>query len=561
MGYNVTTPYMKISVKRKIDKKMNDEDIIQALLEDRGISDSESFLNPPHPFETSFQHFFNDKETFNVSIKKTIDLLKKIKRRDGTIVVYSDYDADGVTGGAIMWETFHKMGFKVMPYIPDRKKEGYGFSIDGIDQVIAQFNPELIISVDHGISAHEKISYAATKKIPIIITDHHQKREVDSEDAFAIFHTDKLSGSSVSYFFSKEIAEKFSSEHSSIREGFKTDYLALAAIGTIADLIPLTDDARNVAFHGLLSLKNTKRPGLKELLMQSGIYNKKLTTYDIGFILAPRINAFGRLSHAIEALRLLCTTSADRARGLARLAGNTNQSRQDLVNKAFEEAEQTLKAGKKILIETSKNWEEGIIGLVAAKLSQKYYRPAIAITSLGEVAKASARSIPGFDITKFLRKLDEYMIDMGGHAAAAGFSIKPENIDAFIAKAHKLADREIKSEMLIPTLNIDIEIPLERATLSLAKNIQRCEPFGIGNPQPLLLSKGIIKDFILLGKSDRHIKLLVETKNLPIEMIYFDGAEQLKSVKKNSSLSFAYTLDVNQWNDKEKVQGIIKNLV
>lgn len=341
---------MRITYKREISKKsIREEEIIADLLNDRSITDVASFRQPTHPTSISLKDFGCEKE-----LETTLSLLEEIKKKGETIVVYTDYDADGITGGSILWETLHLLGFKAIPYVPHRQHEGYGFSVKGIDAVKEKHNPALIISVDHGITAREKVTYAKSIGIPIIITDHHLKPEKIPEDAIAIFHFPVFSGSGLSYFFSKEIFNHFSKKEtltneSVLQQHFNSDYLALASIGTVADLVPLVGPSRSVVKYGLQAFKNIDRCGIRQILKEAGIENKPITTYEIGFVIAPRINAVGRLEHAIDAMRLLCTNNEEKARELAQSVGRTNQERQSLVNHAVEEAtKQAVKSAQEI---------------------------------------------------------------------------------------------------------------------------------------------------------------------------------------------------------------------
>jgi single-stranded-DNA-specific exonuclease len=288
---------MKLNIKRTVGKDVSTDKILAFLLKDRGITADQEFLNPPHPKDIDFSSFFPKSFNFDKKFEKVIELLQKIKEENRTIIVYTDYDADGITGGAILWETLHLLDLKVMPYVPDRKTEGYGFSEKGIDAVKEKYDPALIISVDHGIMGHEQISYAKSLGISVIVTDHHQKGETEPEAAFAIFHTDKLSGSGVSYFFSKKIFDSFPSpttNYQLLTTNFSGDYLALASVGTIADLVPVVGASRSVVKYGLEAFAKTRRHGILHLLKQAQIADKEISPYEIGFIIAPRINAFGR---------------------------------------------------------------------------------------------------------------------------------------------------------------------------------------------------------------------------------------------------------------------------
>ena len=444
---------MKITFKNEIkstDNLTNDE-IVKLLIRSRKIKNIEDFLNPKSPLDISLIDF-NPK--YKLYLIKVIKLLKEIKKNQQMIVVYTDYDADGITGGAILWETLHLLGFKVMPYVPHRKLEGYGFSKKGIDNVKKEFNPALIISVDHGITKIDEVRYAKKLGIKIIITDHHLKGDKIPK-AEAIFHIPELSGSGVAYFFAKEISKNFKFQISNFKlleYNFQTDYLAFASIGTIADLVPLIGPSRSIVKYGLKIFPNIKRFGIRHILKEAGIEGKEITPYEVGFIIAPRINAVGRLESAIDALRLLCTNDEQKARALAQKIGQTNTERQDLVKKSVEEAQKKISNFQfpisKIIILTSDHWHEGIIGLIASKIAEEFYRPTLVLTKSNENYKGSARSIPSFHITDFLRSLKKYLIDVGGHAQAAGFTIEAKNLPIFETAALKTADKLIKNKDL-----------------------------------------------------------------------------------------------------------------
>jgi len=554
---------MKLHIKRTIDAKLSPKQIVDHILKDRKIVDIETFLHTPHPMDILFSSFF-DKHHYDEMFNKTCELLTQIKQKNQTIIVYTDYDADGITGGAILWETLHLLGFKAMPYVPDRKKEGYGFSKIGIDAVKEKYNPSLIISCDHGISGHEKIKYATSLNIPIIITDHHQKLETDPK-AFAIFHTDKLSGSGVAYFFAKALFEHFSSRNTTykiLNTHFRGDYLALASIGTVADLVPLTGPSRSIVAHGLLAFKSSRRVGLSNLLQEAQLAGRDISPYEIGFIIAPRINAFGRLTHAIDALRLLCTTKSDTAHELAQLAGATNKKRQDLVVIAQEQALKMVDTKQKIIILFKKEWEEGIIGLIASKMVEKFNRPAIVITGSGEIAKSSARSISGFDITGFLRSLKKHLVDVGGHKAAAGFTIETKNIKKFTKEAEKKANELLTKDDLVPSISIDLAMPLANATMHLARALEVLQPFGIGNPKPTFYSTATVLETKTIGKNKNHLKLLIkEDTSFPLEVLFFGKAQEHKDLKKGQKINTVYSLEVNRWNGIEKINGIGKHII
>ncbi len=557
---------MRIHIKKTISdsNSITEKDILDILLKNRKIDDRNNFLSPPHPTLIPLS-FFGFKKEF----KKTIKLLEFIKKNNQMIVVYTDYDADGITGGAIMWETLHLLGFKVMPYVPHRQNEGYGFSKKGIDNLKKQFNPALIISVDHGITAREKISYAKSLGIPVIITDHHLKPDKIPGDALAIFHIPALSGAGVAYFLAKEIFKHFKKYGQnivlSLQNNFSSDYLALAAIGAIADLVPLTGPTRALVFHGLQSCFKTKRQGLLAIFKQAGIIGKIITPYEVGFIIAPRINAIGRLSHAIDALRLLCTTNSKKAEELAGLVGQQNQERQDMVKKAVEEATKIVKSrlvtrDSRLIILASDDWHEGIIGLIASRMVEEFYRPVIIMTKTDGFFKASARSIPALHITEFLRGLKKYLVDVGGHAQAAGFTIEKSKVAEFIKKAEVKANKLIKKSDLEKTIEVDLKMPFHLAREKLAKALEALAPFGMGNPQPRFVSTIQILDAKIFGKTATHLKIVAgdtKIRSYPLELIGFGMAKELPALSKGQLREIVYSLEIDRWGGREKVRGRI----
>ena len=554
---------MKITFKHELksDDKLTNEQIVALLLKSRHIKNLNEFLNPPSPLNFSLKDF----GPYEKSFEKVLKILEEIKEKNQMIIVYTDYDADGITGGAILWETLYLLGFKVMPYVPHRKIEGYGFSKKGIDNVKKQFNPALIISVDHGITKVEEIKYAVSLGIKIIITDHHLKGEVLPKKAESIFHIPALSGSGVAYFFAKEVYESFrrneETEKSSgaLKHNFETDYLALAAIGTIADLVPLTGPSRSIVKYGLETFNKVKRYGIKHILSEAGLEDKKITPYEVGFMIAPRINAIGRLEHAIDALRLLCTNDEKKAYALAHKIGNINIERQELVAKSVAEARIQIGSDPprgsdpKIIILVSDHWHEGIIGLIASKIAEEFYRPTLVLTKTNGGYKGSARSIPSFHITEFLRSLKKYLIDVGGHKQAAGFTLEKNQLDDFTKNAQKLANKLIKDKDLERKIEVDLKIPLAKINLSLVKSLEVLEPFGMGNPKPTFYSQGVLTGAQLLGKTQKHLKIFVDG----LELLAFNQADQFNKLSRGNLINVIYSLEIDRWGGRERLKGKI----
>jgi len=561
----------KWNIKAKIkDGDHTPEKIIEILLKDRGIhtkKERELFFHPKNPNDLSPE----DVKIENAVLKKVIIRIQKAIQEKESIVVYADYDADGITAGAILWEALYQLGARVMPYIPIRQEEGYGFSEKGLDSIKKDYNPTLVISVDHGITAHTLVKYAKTLGMEIIVTDHHLKPKQIPE--CLILHTTELSGAGVAYFLAKELF--FSSEElpalnasHSDAGGRTTNYelIALAAIGTIADMVPMVGPNRSIVKYGLEALNITKRLGLVALIENAGLTGGSLTTYSISHMIAPRLNAMGRLTSAMDALRLLCTKKKDRAEELAETLGLTNKERQqmtlDSVFHAKSEVEKLY--GKeflgKMVVISHASYNPGIIGLVAGKLMEEHYRPVIVI-AVGEViSKASARSISGFNIVEAIRSFQELLIDVGGHPLAAGFTIETKQIALFQEKIQEYADTHITDEMLSRTLVIDLELPIEMVTEDLWERMKDFEPYGLGNPEPVFATRHVsATDVRRIGKDQKHLKFRIQSPT--IDAIGFNMGDLYLQLNTNKTVDIAYTIDMNEWNGNRTIQLKIKDIV
>ena len=535
---------------------MTPDQIIAQLLSKRKIENVTLFLKPPHPLTFSLLSLGFEKE-LNILFQK----LQSCKDKNETVVVYTDYDADGITGGSILWETLHAVGFKVFPYVPHRQSEGYGFSVKGIDAVIEKYHPKLIISVDHGISAREQVHYASDKGISVIITDHHTKPKLLPTSAKAIIHCPLVSGSGLAYITALDIWHHFDAHNETLKQLFTTDFLALASLGTIADLVPLTGYSRSIAKYGLRAFSKATKPGIKELLAVSGLSHMEISTYHAGFALAPRINAVGRLSHAIEAVRMLCTKDAVKAKLLAQEAQAHNTTRQKMVDFAVEEAFIAIEktAVPKLILQKKENWNEGIIGLISSKITERYQRPSIVMTKTEEGWKGSARSVKGFDITAFLRSL-KLLKHIGGHPQAGGFSLTDDQLDEF-EKQINLHMKEVP-EPKEWELYVDMDISLSCVSEKLVDALQELTPFGIGNPTPVFQSSIKVLFVKSMGKKQEHLKFVGQDpveRTKQLECVYFSPSdEQKKLIKIGSTISIAYTVDSQYWQGKRQLKCFIK---
>jgi single-stranded-DNA-specific exonuclease len=538
------------------NKEVRIEDIINILLDNRGVTtkkERDFFLRPPNPWDLSAKEVGIN----NAALRKGIARIKKAIDTKESIVVYADYDADGITAGAVMWETIHRLGGNIMPYIPHRVEEGYGLSTKGIDTVIEKYHPKLIITVDHGITAADKVDYAFSKGVDVVVTDHHVKPKKLPD--CPIIHTTALCGAGISWFVAKELLTQYD-----VRFTSYDDLIALASIGTIADMVPLVGPNRSIVKSGLRVLNENKHVGLDALIKDAGLTKGGLGTYDISHILAPRLNAMGRLVHAIDALRLLCTKQEDKAMLLARKLGLTNKERQQLTADTTIHARDIVKGRgemKKLLFVSHESYNQGIIGLVAGKLVEEFYRPAVVLSRGEIISKASARSIAGFNIIEAIRTCSDILIDAGGHPMAAGFTVETKYLGQLQERLEILAEKELTEEKLMRVLRIDAQIPLEQASERLWKAMRDFGPFGFGNPEPVFATSGVnVEDARLVGADGKHVKLRICNPEVSIDGIAFGMGNLYPKLRPDTMLDIAYTIDMNVWNGSSRLQLKIKDI-
>lgn len=525
------------------------------LLKNRGIKtakDKKEFLNPIDPMRITLKSI-----GVKISeVNKAIVRIKKAKKNGEHVIVYGDYDADGITGTATMWETLHTLGIFVLPHIPERFSEGYGLNLESVKKLKKE-DPKLglIITVDHGITAGKKVLEVKKMGIDMIITDHHQKGN-EKTKPLALIYTDKIGGSALSWFFCREISKKF--KLSAVEEK-----LQLAVIGTIADQIPLLGPNRSIVKFGIEELRKTQRPGLLALFNEARVEKVDVGPYEIGFMIAPRINSMGRLKHGLESLRMLCTKDLRKAREIARNIGTTNSERQRIVEEvAVHALSQTKgKGNQSVIVLASEKYHEGVIGLAAAKLVEKYYRPAIVLSQKGHIAKASARSIHGFNIIEAIRTLEGLYIEGGGHPMAAGFSIETSKIDLFSRRINSYAKNLLTEEVLLRKLKIDLRIAFSQVNADLLEIVKEFEPTGLGNPTPTFVTVDAeIMDAKPVGREAKHLRLRLRQGEYIFDSIFFGGGEMYSKLAPDKKVSVAYQLDENVWNGNRSLQLKIRDL-
>jgi len=477
--------------------------------------------------------------------KRVITAIKNKEK----IVVYADYDADGLCATAIMWETLNDQGANVMPYVPHRIKEGYGLSTTAITELAKQ-GVNLIITVDQGVTAIKQVEHANKLKIDVIITDHHVLPQ-NRPQPFALVHTVELCGAGVSWRFCWEIIRELNPSY----EEELMDKLELAALATIADLVPLVGANRSVVKIGIEKLAKTKRPGILALVKSSRL-NGKIGTYEIGHILAPRINAMGRIEHGLDSLRLLCAKTQAQADRLADLLTKTNIRRQDMTVKAVNSALTMVEEDVLIGIVSHNEWHEGVIGLVASRLVEAFHRPMIAI-SRGEIfSKGSARSIPGFNIVEAIRQSSEYLVDGGGHPMAAGFTIRTEHIEIFKERISKYARETIREETLVRMVEIECELEEKDINLENQKIIEMFQPYGVNNPPPNFLTRNmVVEDVRTVGNEGQHLKMQLDG----FSAIGFNMGREKAGIRPGYKIDVVYALEEDKYAGNGNLQLKIKD--
>jgi single-stranded-DNA-specific exonuclease len=540
------------------------QEIIKILLKNRGLKtkkEQKEFFHPQKPSSLSAK----DIGLSPANLKKALTRIKKAIKNQEKIIIFGDFDADGICATAILWEALFTNNKNSLPFIPDRLKEGYGLSEKAIKTLLSTKpytldpKPSLIITVDSGITANRAVEFARQKKIDVIISDHHEKpRQLPK--AHAIVHTTSLSGAGIAWFLGKTLNPKPKTANP----------LELAAIGTIADIMSLLGPNRSLVKYGLESLKKTKRIGLQELIQEAALDPQKIGTYEIGFIIAPRLNAMGRMESALDSLRLLCTQNRHRAQILSKKLGQTNRERQTLTEETLLKAKDilgsavnTVPKSPKLVFVHHQEFQQGIIGLVASRLVEEFYLPSI-VVSKGEIySKASARSINGFNIIEALRECQDLLVDVGGHPMAAGFTIETKHLDTLKDRLQEVAQKSIDKKLLKKTIRVDCEIFPADITWSLHQKLENFAPFGLGNPTPTFSSKKVIVvDVYPVGSENQHLKLRLKDKNSPFSFsaLFFGKGELAAQIAPGNQIDLVYTIEANIWNNEKNLELKIKDL-
>ncbi len=490
-------------------------------------------------------------------------ILKAIENKE-KIIIYGDYDADGITSITVLKSFFKDIGVEVSSYIPNRLEEGYGLNKPAVKKIVDD-KYDLMITVDCGISAIEEIDYANSLGIETIVTDHHEVGEklpnalaiVDAKRKDNMYPCRDLAGVGVVFKLIQALSIKLN-----LKEESYLKYLDIVCIGTISDIVPLVDENRVIAKLGLMLVNQTKNLGLKSLLMSSGY--KKIDSTTISFGVAPRINACGRMGHAEEALKLFLSNNINEVQELTKKLNDYNVKRQDIEKRIYEEAvkqieEKNLSKNNTIIV-AGENWHHGVIGIVASKITEMYFKPSILLCNEEDESKGSGRSIPGFDLHDALMKCLDHIEKFGGHSMAIGITIKKSELEQFSQSLENVAKEE-HTEEIVPIVQIDAKISLSDINKEMVESLNQLEPFGEGNKMPIFVIKNLKIDSIRALTEGKHLKLTLREGNNMVNAIGFNMGSLAEEYKIGDKIDVAGMLEINSFNGVDSVQINLKDIM
>ncbi|MBI5183779.1 MAG: single-stranded-DNA-specific exonuclease RecJ [Nitrospinae bacterium] len=574
-----------------LSREIDIEPLIAQIIINRGMTDSISarrFLDP------SLKYLYDPfmMKDMDKGIRRIIDAIRGREK----ICIYGDYDVDGITATALLITFFREVGIDVSYYIPDRISEGYGLNIQAIKEIRGA-GVSLIITVDCGISDIDEVEEAKGLEIDLIITDHHHVPD-RLPDAVAILNPEQkdcpypfkyLSGVGIAFKMIKGLRSALRKEKwfQGVLPNLKR-HLDLVALGTIADIAPLVDENHILVKYGLKEITNNSKIGLRSLKVISGINEKDIDTYDVGFVLAPRLNATGRIGRGDMGVELLISEDISRAMDISRYIERVNRERQHIQEKILKEVKEIIEGGLtskesslpisrgtqagdsiRPIVLASDKWHPGVIGIVASKIVDDYFTPTILISLDGERGRGSARSTPFFHIYDGLRECSDLLIDFGGHKSAAGLTIKKEKIEEFKERFNMVVKKGISNIDTIPIINIDAIVDLNALNKDVVKSIDSLGPFGHSNPQPILLAQGVrvIGEHSIIGKNGQHLKFKVLYGSRAIDVIGFNMSYMAEAQgltpsfnPSDSRFDIVFTPQINRWNNSETLQLKLRDM-
>ena len=560
------------SLQSEIASKLKISHLLAQVLINRGIIDITSAKNFLQPQIAALEDpsLLPDIEKASIRINEAV-------RKKEKIVIYGDYDVDGLSATALMYRCLKLVGAQVSYYIPERLEEGYGLNTDAIKK-LKEGGADVILTVDCGINACREADVARSFGIDLIITDHHQPGQ-EIPNAFAVVNPKlktsqcafkHFSGVGIAFKLAWAIGQHFS-PHKKVSAEFK-DFLlnavGLVALGTIADVVPLLGENRILTKYGLSALQYTEIPGLRALLDIADLSNTNLDAFHVGYRLGPRLNAPGRVGNAGIVVEMLTTTCSERALEIANFLDSENKRRQDI------QVDIMVSARKKVMNEINLDettaivladqaWHPGIIGIIASKIVEEFNRPTVMIAIAEDIGHGSARSIPSFHILEALEYCKSKLLSVGGHAQAAGLKIHPDNIDEFRLMLNSTTAQRLSKTDLVPILNIDAEVTLSMLSKALVAELARLSPYGEGNPLPLFAAMNVkvVGQPRRIGSKGQHLSFYVKQGDVAIRAVAFGRGEQFERLKQNGkTCSLAFAVKINNWMDGENLELEVKDI-
>ncbi len=564
-NYSTLSPDQK-DKKDELAKELNLDPVLAELLLNKGIETEEEARKFLYPRLEDLHDPF-----LLPDMDKAIRRIEKALGNKERILVYGDYDVDGTTAVALVYKFFRRITNNIDYYIPDRYDEGYGISFQGIDYAV-ETDVKLIISLDCGIKALGKVAYAKEKGIDFIICDHHMPDEqlpdavavVDAKRSDSIYPYNELSGCGVGFKLVQAFSQRNGYDFSEIEP-----LLDLVAVSIASDIVPLTGENRTLIHYGLKQLNSNPSFGLRGIVEICGLHRKRITVNDIVFKIGPRINASGRMMNGKEAVELMLASDMTAAREKSKLIDKYNVDRRELDKKITDEAIEHIDQhidleNQKSIVLYNETWHKGIVGIVASRLTEKYFRPAVVLTKSNGVISGSARSVPGFDVYKAIESCRDILENFGGHTYAAGLTLREENLEEFRDRFNALSFDQVKKRMMSPQITVDAEITFSRITPELVEGLSLFSPFGPENENPVFLTRAVYDtgNSKLVGKGNRHIKLelIDETVTSPLPGIAFSLQDHFKRIKDGLPVDICYSIEKNTHGNKSFTQLMVKDI-
>ncbi len=543
----------------KLQKNFNINKLLATILVNRGITEKnqiEKFLNPKR------SDFYNPYGM--PDMEKAVDRIIKAIENKEKIIIYGDYDVDGITSITVLKSFLLERGANVTEYIPNRLEEGYGLNKKAIEYIARQKN-QLMITVDCGISGIDEVAYATKLGIETIVTDHHEPGSelpkaiavVDAKRKDNTYPCRNLAGVGVVFKLIQAISMKIGLEE---KEFLK--YLDIVCVGTISDIVPLTDENRIIVKLGLKLIEQTRNLGLRSILQIAGY--SKIDSSTISFGVAPRINACGRMGHQEEALKLFLSKDIKEINELTQKLNDYNKLRQDteksIYTDAVEQIEKNGLANKNTIVLMGKGWHHGVIGIVSSKITELYFKPSILLCEEDDIGKGSGRSIPGFDLYEALTECKDFIDRFGGHSMAVGINIKKDKFEEFKEKFEQIA-KEKHVDEIIPILNIDAQISLDDISKEMVESLKELEPYGEANKMPLFAFKNLKIDSIRALSGGKHLRLTVKDNKNMVNAIGFNLGELANDYKIGDRIDLVGNLEINSFNGVDNIQINVKDVM